>query len=316
MIISASRRTDIPAFYSDWFMNRIREGFLLTRNPFNAKQVRTVSLSPSEVEVIVFWTRNPEKIIKFLPELNEKGFLYYFQYTITGFPKVLEKSVPRPQVAIDTFKRLSDLIGAEKVIWRFDPILISSLVDIEEHERLFEKIATSLQGKTKRVVISFADMYAKVNRNLKKVENLSARDVLEHKENLHKLSSRLVEISKQCGMKIESCSEDVDLSQVGVSHGKCIDDGLIKEIFGVDISSKKDKGQREACGCIESVDIGQYNSCLHGCTYCYATENKELAIKNFDKHDPLSPFLIGSSDGFDLSAIKNKVIQIKQNPLF
>jgi hypothetical protein len=165
MIISASRRTDIPAFFSDWFMNRVREEYLFVRNPYNAKQIKRVSLSPDSVEAIVFWTRNPDKLIPHLAELDSRGHRYYFQYTITGFPRALERSVPRPQVAIETFLRLSDLIGPEKVIWRFDPILISSLVDTAEHERIFAKIASALQGRAKRVVVSFADMYSKVNRN-------------------------------------------------------------------------------------------------------------------------------------------------------
>jgi len=295
MIISASRRTDIPAFYAEWFMNRIREEYLLVRNPFNAKQVRRVSLSPGNVEAIVFWTRNPEKLIPHLDELNDRGHRYYFQYTITGFPRSMERSVPRPQAAIETFSRLSEMIGPDKVIWRFDPILISSLVDIAEHERLFGKIASALRGKTKRVVISFADMYSKVNRNLAKIPNISTRDlVLEHEEALG-LARNLVSIANANDLEVQSCSEEIDLARSGVAHGKCIDDELISRLFNISFKSRKDKGQREACGCIESVDIGQYNSCLHGCAYCYATANKNLAARNYDQHDPLSPFLIGSA---------------------
>ena len=145
MIISASRRTDIPAFYTVWFMNRIRAGFLLSRNPFNAKQVIKVSLSPDSVDAIVFWTRNPDKLIPYFKELDSEGYRYYFQYTITGYPKSIERSVPNPLRAINTFLKVSDLLGAEKIIWRYDPILISNQVDINEHKRLFAKIANLLQ---------------------------------------------------------------------------------------------------------------------------------------------------------------------------
>ncbi|EGQ9189875.1 DUF1848 domain-containing protein, partial [Vibrio cholerae] len=157
MIISASRRTDIPAFYTPWFMNRIRDQFLLTRNPFNANQIRRVSLAPEDVDLFVFWTRNPTMLMTHLDDLDYIGYKYYFQYTITGYPKQLEVNVPRPHRAIDTFCKLSDRIGAEKVIWRYDPILLSNVVDIHEHQRLFEKIARMLEGRTKKVIISFSD---------------------------------------------------------------------------------------------------------------------------------------------------------------
>ncbi|MBB4197641.1 hypothetical protein CCR94_13090 [Rhodoblastus sphagnicola] len=302
MIISASRRTDIPAFYAEWFMNRVREEYLLVRNPFNAKQIRRVSLAPKDVEAIVFWTRNPEKLIKYLDELNCRGHRYYFQYTITGYPRSFERSVPRPQSAIETFIRLSKIVGPDRVIWRFDPILISSLVDIAEHERLFAKIASSLRGNAKRVVISFADIYAKVTRNLAKIPNLSIHDLMAKREEALQLARNLVAIAGVNGLEVQSCSEEIDLSPAGVAHGKCIDDQLISRLFAVSLKTRKDKGQREACGCIESVDIGQYNSCLHGCAYCYATANKELALRNYDRHDPLSPFLIGNAAQGEINA--------------
>lgn len=297
MIISASRRTDIPAFYTPWFMNRIREGFLLTRNPFNANQISRVSLDPNDVDVIVFWTRNPSMLMKHLPELS--SYNYYFQYTITGYPKVLEKTVPRPHRAIKTFIALSDLIGAEKVIWRYDPILLSNEVDIHEHKRLFEKIASLLEGKTKRVVISFADFYKKTKRNLNSIEGLIYSDITHEMNMLHELSIYMSKVAKKYGMVIESCAESIDISDCGIAHGKCIDDNLIKNIFGLSLNGNKDIGQREDCGCIKSIDIGTYNTCMHGCSYCYATFSEKIVANNKAKHDPNSPFLIGGTDGID-----------------
>jgi DNA repair photolyase len=309
MIISASRRTDIPAFYTPWFMNRIREGFLLTRNPFNANQISRVSLDPNDVDVIVFWTRNPSMLMKHLSELSP--YNYYFQYTITGYPKVLEKSVPRTHRAIKTFIELSDLIGADKIIWRYDPILLSNEVDINEHKRLFEKIACLLQGKTKRVVISFSDFYKKTEKNLKLIKGLIYSDITHEMDMLHELSIYLSTVAKKYGMEIESCAENIDISNCGITNGKCIDDGLIKNVFGISLSGKKDAGQREECGCIKSIDIGAYNTCMHGCSYCYATFNKTVVANNKAKHDPNSPFLIGGIDGIERNLLYPAEIQGK-----
>ncbi|ENG9289497.1 DUF1848 domain-containing protein [Vibrio cholerae] len=297
MIISASRRTDIPAFYTPWFMNRVREGFLLTRNPFNAHQIKRISLSPDDVDLFVFWTRNPHMLMRHLPELNQRGYQYYFQYTITGYPKTLESNVPNPNKAIRTFIELSDLIGPEKIIWRYDPILLCNIVDINEHKRLFHKIAHLLAGKTKKVVISFADLYAKTDRNLNKIEALNYTDIIQQPDTLLELVHHMHQIASSVDMEIESCAEEVDVSQAGVRHGKCIDDRLIKNVFGIHLDSQKDSGQREACGCIKSIDIGSYNTCMHGCSYCYATYSQNTVQKNKQKHDSKSPFLIGGTEG-------------------
>ncbi len=309
MIISASRRTDIPAFYTPWFMNRIKERFLLTRNPFNANQIRRVPLNPHDVHAIVFWTRNPSKLMRHLHELDALTYNYYFQYTITGYPKSIEGAVPNPSTAIETFIKLSDAIGKDKVVWRYDPILISNLVDIDEHKRLFLKIASLLAGKTNRVVISFADFYKKTQRNLNSVDGLIYSDITKNMESLLDLSKYMADIATENGMEIQSCAEHVDTTSVGIPHGKCIDDGLIKDVFGLSLSGKKDKGQREECGCIKSVDIGIYNTCLHQCSYCYATFNKKSVINSKKKHDATSPFLIGGIEGVDQSLLVSGEIQ-------
>ncbi len=311
MIISASRRTDIPAFFTPWFMNRLSEGFLLTRNPFNAHQIRRVSLHPNDVDVIVFWTRNPQMLMKHLQELDRLGLRYYFQYTITGYPRTIEANVPNPYKAIETFSSLSELIGADKVVWRYDPILLTNTLDITEHKRLFSKIASSLAGKTKRVVISFSDFYAKTEKNLNKIEGLVYKDILDHRIELLDLCSYMHSVAKTFDMQIESCAEDIDVSDVGINHGKCIDDRLIKDVFGITLDSRKDVGQREACGCIKSVDIGMYNTCMHGCTYCYATFNQKTVLNNKKKHDSKSPFLLGGIEGVDPNLLipNSKIIQ-------
>jgi len=291
MIISASRRTDIPAFYAEWFMNRIKEGYVLTKNPFNANQIKKIPLTPYQVEAIVFWTRNPKPLMKYLDILDEKGFNYYFQYTITGYPRELEKSTPHPHKAIETFIELSDKIGKERVIWRYDPIIFTKYTDYDEHIRLFDKISKMLEGKTNRVVISFADPYRKIT---KKLDAIGYADIVEDKQQLYSLAKKLSEIVESRGIVVESCSEDIDLDFCDIKHGKCIDDKLLESIFDIELHLDKDKNQRKECGCVKSVDIGIYNTCSHGCTYCYATYSDKTVEKNKLLHDPNSPLLIGN----------------------
>ncbi|OLU35347.1 DUF1848 domain-containing protein [Pseudomonas sp. PA27(2017)] len=297
MIISASRRTDIPAFYSDWFMNRVEQGFLLTRNPFNYNQISRVSLKPSDVDAIVFWTRNARRIMPSLNVLDSKGMQYYFQYTVTGYPRLIERSVPQPREAIRTFIELSVRLGAGRVIWRYDPILLSNLVSIHEHKRLFSKIAGMLAGYTDLVVVSFADFYEKTNKNLAKVPGLIFSDVLAQQNELLDLVDFMVRTASDNGMKIESCAEEIDMSALGIPHGKCIDDQRLRKLFNIASRQIKDPGQRLACGCVKSIDIGMYNTCLHGCSYCYATFDHDKTLAQRKQHDPMSPFLIGGVEG-------------------
>lgn len=296
MIISASRRTDIPAFYAEWFMNRIREGYLFVQNPFNAHQFKRVDLSLPNVDVIVFWTKNPEPIIKHLDELTKRRYRYYFQFTLTAYPKVIEPDVPSVAERLRSFKRLSEKIGRDKVIWRFDPITFS---DVTPEQRViddFGRLAKELHGSATRVVISFVDLYKTVQRNLQKLqkkEGLQFYDADRTMKQVQDVAATLAEVARAHSMEIVSCAEKLDLSPVGIEHGKCIDDSLIRRLFGIAVTGRKDPNQREECQCVESQDIGQYNTCTHGCVYCYANFNKTQALKNRALHDPTSPFLVG-----------------------
>lgn len=269
MIVSASRRTDIPAFYSDWFFNRIHEGFLDVRNPFNAHQISRILLSPELVDCIVFWTKNPVPMLKHLGELS--GYAYYVQFTLTGYGRDVEAGLPsKKQVLIPAFQELSRAVGRERVIWRYDPILINAAYTREYHLRAFREIAASLKGYTDRVVISFLDMYRKIEKNMERlgVCGQGTGDMIS-------MAAELAEIARDCGMTVESCAEAVDLSAAGVEHGSCIDRRLIERLTGCRIAAKKDGGQRPECGCAESIDVGAYNTCLNGCAYCYANFDPE-----------------------------------------
>ncbi len=292
MIISASRRTDIPAFFTEWFMQRIREGYCTVANPFNRNQISLVSLDPQNVDVIVFWTKNPRPLLKYLPELNERGYRFYFQYTITGYPRLLEQNVPALDEMIDLFIQIAGDIGRTKVIWRYDPIIISNITDYNYHQRQFAYIAERLAGFTRRVMISMVDDYRKSIAQFKRLQQqgvfISEPAGMEFVD----LMKNIAATARHNGFEIFSCSEKIDLQPFGIQPGKCIDGQYIKSIFGIDVSQQKDPYQRRECGCVRSKDIGAYDTCLHGCNYCYAG-TLESALKNRKNHFIDSPALLG-----------------------
>jgi len=296
MLISASRRTDIPAFYADWFMNRLEAGFVLTRNPFNSRQIRRVELRPDAVEAIVFWTRNPSRLQPHLDRLDALGYRYYFQFTLTGYPRALERATPALPRAIRVFQSLSERLGPERVIWRYDPILLTNLTPPAEHLRLFGFLARVLAGHTRRVVISFADFSSRIAANLRKVPDLTWEDITAQPAQLFELAARLAELARAQGMQIQTCAEALDLGEFGIAQGKCIDEELLGELFDLRLSPAKDPGQRKACRCIRSVDIGAYDSCPHGCIYCYASTRQQATQANYHRHDPRSSFLVGDEN--------------------
>lgn len=293
MIISASRRTDIPAFYADWFINRVRAGYCTTLNPFNKDQVSCISLKPSDVEVIVFWTRNPKPLMRHLQELDDKDYRYYFQYTVMANPRLLDPKSPHVEDSVRTFKALSDQVGPEKVIWRYDPIVLSNQTNPDFHRAKFKAIATELKGYTKRAVISIVDIYKSITSRMRRLESSGMTLIPAEGQHLPDLARSLVEIAASHDMHLVSCAEELDLRPFGVQAGKCIDDELIAEIFGLTVTHKKDPNQREACGCVLSKDIGMYDTCPFNCVYCYATKNFAAVEHNRAQHDPKSPSLIG-----------------------
>lgn len=305
MILSVSRRTDIPAFYSEWFMNRINEGYAYVRNPFNMNQISNVSIKPDIVDCIVFWTKNAKPLMPYLKELDSKGYKYYFQFTINPYGKDLEKNIENKEKIVETFKKLSVQIGAEKVIWRYDPIIVTDKHLTEYHFNEFLKLCNILKGFTHKVVISYMDDYRKVSKNMKgfNIKELSEQDMYE-------IAKGFSDIAKANGLIIESCAEEIDLSSIGIEHGKCIDGDLIEKITGYKIINKdKRDDNRKDCGCMKCIDIGQYDSCTHNCLYCYANVNKDLASRNRKSHNPKSPILFGDFDEANVKCRKDKDIK-------
>ena len=306
MIISASRRTDIPAFYSEWFFNRLKNGFVYVVNPMNLKQISKIELTPKTVDCFVFWTKNPKPMLKRLDELRD--YNYYFQYTITGYQSDVEKGVLNKREVINTFKKLSEKIGKEKVILRYDPIFLSEKYSIDYHCEAFERLCFQLRGYTERCVISFIDLYRKTERNTKILDIIPIT-----MENIMEISKRFASIASKYNISIETCSEAYDLSEYGIKKGKCIDDDIISKVIGYEINVKKDDTQREVCGCVKSIDIGQYNTCKHHCLYCYANFNYKQVEENSKMHDKNYPLLIGKvRDDAKITVRKMKSIKGKR----
>ncbi len=308
MILSVSRRTDIPNYYSDWFLNRVKEGFLYVRNPRNPRQISRIDLSPEGIDAIVFWTKNPANMIDRLEELSE--YPYYFQFTLTGYGTDVEPNLPKKrEELIPIFQRLSEKIGKEKVIWRYDPILISSKYTMDYHLRAFGEIADSLSGYTEKVIISFLDLYAKTKRN---TADLALRQMTENE--MLKLAEGLAGIAKQHRLTVETCAEEADLRSVGIGHASCIDQSLIERILGCKLKGRKDRNQRSACGCMESIDVGAYNTCQNGCKYCYANFDGEKVTQTVSRYRPESPLLCGSVEADD-KITEKKLMSLKDGQL-
>ena len=308
MIISASRRTDIPTYYSNWFFNRIMDGYVLVRNPMNAHQISKIALNPDVVDGIVFWTKNPIPMLNHLNLLRD--YMYYFQFTLNSYAQDVETHVPNKQKhIIPAFKKLSDMIGPDRIIWRYDPIFLNDTYTPEYHIRYFERIAKELSPYTKKCTISFIDFYRNTSKN---VSGLSLRDFPE--ETQKSLAKELAAIAHSYGLLIDTCAEGIELQEYGIEHARCIDDRLLSKLLDCPLDIGKDKSQRLECGCIESIDIGAYNTCRNGCKYCYANYSEKTVCSNFAKHIPNSPLLFGEVGNND-KITERKVMSCKINQI-
>ncbi len=290
VIVSASRATDVPAFYSDWFFDRLGKGYVRWRNPFNGKDSY---VSFADTRFVVFWSKNPAPIIPYLQKLRERGIGCYVQYTLNDYEKEgIESNVPELHHRIDTFKRLVDTLGNGSVVWRFDPLVLTDSVSDESLLEKIANIADRLRGYTEKLVFSFADIasYKKVGRNLMQAG-------IKYKEwdyeSMLSFSENLAELNKSWGFRLATCSEPIALEQFNIEHNRCIDPELIARLAPDDadlqnflFNARTDRGQRKHCGCILSKDIGAYNTCAHGCAYCYANTSPHSALANYRRHSP------------------------------
>lgn len=305
IIISASRSTDIPTFYSDWFVSRWEAGYIKWTNPFNGQPLY---VSFKNTRLVVFWTKNPRPMFKHLDYLDKNIPNYYFQFSLNDYDKEkYEAKVPSVESRIKTFKELSQRLGKKRVVWRYDPLILTKDIDVNELLRRVKNIGDQIHEFTEKLVFSFVDIdiYKKVENNLKKED---VPYIEWTTQNMEEFAKGISQINKDWGLQLGTCSEKIDLDKYGIVHNKCIDDDLMIDLFsqdsqlmdflGVEIKQAdlfsdgeiiktrnlKDKGQREDCGCIMAKDIGAYNTCPHECNYCYANASKEIAKKNYQNY--------------------------------
>lgn len=288
MIVSASRRTDIPAFYAEWFVRRLREGFVLVRNPLHPRQVSRIALSPEGVECLVFWTKNPAAMLDRIAEIDRLGYRSYFLFTLTPYDSGIEPNVPAQAERLAIFRTLAGRVGRERVIWRYDPILFASRYPPDFHRRAFARLAGELAGYTERCIVSFVQMYRKCERNMRGLDLVHppAAQRIELLQDIRRLGAAR-------GIAVQSCAAGPEFAEAGIAPGRCIDGELISRLIGARIVAGKDRNQRKECGCIESIDIGAYNCCPHHCLYCYANSDRATVAANLAAHLPDSPLLYG-----------------------
>lgn len=282
-VISVSRRTDIPAFHVGWFRRRLEAGFAEYRNPFNGKTHR-VSLFPEDVRAYVFWTRNAAPLLPHLTRIDDAGVPYYFLYTLTGYPSFLERGTPPPEQAVGVIGRLARRIGSPRVRWRYDPIILSEEMDAAYHRRNFARLAAALEGMTEVCIISFLDFYGKVKRNLRPLIDAGRLSLkADAPDKWADLAGELAEIGEKHGIRVLACCED---GIVGGAAGKarCVDPVLIAKIAPSD-AALPIRPSRAECGCAASRDIGAYDTCPHGCVYCYANASPAAAVRRYKERE-------------------------------
>jgi len=282
MIISVSRRTDIPAFYSEWFVNRLNEGYCVTRNPMNAKQERRISLLPQDVSGFVFWTKNAAPMLPVLDGLS--AYQWYFQYTITTYGTDIERGLPsKRDIVIPAFREISTRYGAERLVWRYDPILFTQKYTPEYHIRAFTRLCELLSESTRRCVISFVLPYKSIAASMR-----NAGIIVPEQDGRLRLAEALAKIAGEHGIELCACCEAPEIYALGVKPTACINATLL----GL-IDAPRDKNQRAGCNCAASVDLGAYNSCMNGCVYCYANHGDARVRRNFAEHDAAGEALLG-----------------------
>ena len=284
MIINTGMRTDIPAFYAEWFINRIKAGFVLVRNPYRPEYITRYELDPEVVDCIAFCTKNPAPMLPFMSYL--KPFHQYWFVTITPYGKEIEPNVPPKETVMENFKRLSEAVVISCVGWRYDQIFIDGTYTLERHISDFEKMCKTLSGYTKTCVISFIDLYEKVKRNFPEVREVTPDERVE-------IGKAFAEIGKRYGITITACAEGRDLERFGIDCDGCMTKAVFENALGYALNIPKRKSPRVECDCLLGTDIGAYDTCGHLCRYCYANYNRENVARNLKAHDPSSPFLVG-----------------------
>lgn len=309
MILNLSSRTDILAFYTPWLMNRLQAGFVQVRNPYHPQQVSQYELTPEAVDCLVFCTKNPLPLLQY-PELLARlqQFETYFFVTITPYGADVEPMVPDWRRVVQATAQLAEAVGRKRVAWRYDPILLSNKYTVAYHQQIFPQMLKQIAPSVHRCVISFLDRYEKTRRN---APDLFPPDA----EQRNRLAQTIGTAAQQYQLPVSTCAEDMDLQQFGISQEGCLSPVFLAQATDMEWSMNNSKPLRSNCHCLPSRDIGAYNSCPHGCRYCYANYDKQAVAANVRRHNPQSPFLLGGAqpeDDVHLAQVKrNKVQQLR-----
>lgn len=312
MIISCSYKTDIPTFYGEWFMNRLHAGHCKMVNPYG-RQVYRVDLRREAVDGFVFWTKNIGPFLNHLDEVAERGYPFVVQHAINGYPRALEHSVVDAERAVVHMHELRQRFGPRTAVWRYDTTVFTSLTPVDFHRQNFRRLASALEGATDEVVISFAQIYQKTRRNMDcaaREFDFTWQDPADPVK--YELASELAEIAHSHGMQLSMCSQKAYLAP-GVVEARCVDTQRLSDVAGQPVAAKL-KGNRPECGCFASRDIGEYDTCPHGCVYCYAVMNREVALRRFRQHDPNGEFLF-TPDGYAPGADDSDASEMLQGKL-
>lgn len=305
MILNTGARTDTVQYFSEWLLKRFQEGFVYTRNPLFPNKVTKYELSPDKIDLVLFCSKNYKPILPRLQEITSQ-YRTYFHYTITAYGKEIEPGVPSIDESIETLIALSKQVGKERVAWRYDPVLLTKKYTIEVHAKTFEYMARRLAPYIDRCIFSFVEMYKKLERNMPEIIPLTENDQKE-------LAKILGSIANQYNIPIQTCGMNGDYTQYGIQRSGCATLEILGEANHCEFKDLKHKGMREGCHCIESRDIGAYDTCLNGCKYCYANKNPQKAWDNYRVHNPNSPLLFGEIQPTDEIIEGNQKTFLKSN---
>ena len=287
MIISASRRTDIPAFYSEWFVNRLKEGYALAPNPRNSNRISRVELSPKIVDCIVFWTKNPAPMFGRLKDIEEMGYPFITHFTLTPYDCAVESGLPPKTKLLDTLTELAERTSPGRVIWRYDPVVVDGRFSVDWHLERFARMCERLRSHVHRCIVSFVDPYKSIEKDFR---------AMTHEE-VTSIAVGFSQIARNHNIGLSTCAEEVDLNEYGIPNGACVDKKHIEQVIGSRLEVGIDANQRKTCLCAEAVDVGAYDTCPHGCAYCYAVSSRKTAARRLAAHDPAMPMITGHPTG-------------------
>ena len=294
MIVSASRRTDIPSFYSDWFLNRLKEGYALIPNPRNPQRLGRVELSPHSVDCIVFWTKNPGPMLPKFDIIKNLGYKCIVQFTLTPYGNSIECGLPPKAQLLEIFMELAKKMGRQCLVWRYDPVIVDHRFSIQWHLDCFSRMCERLHPYTHRCIISFIDCYKSIEKRFRPTTT----------DAVAAIADGFSCIAQKYGLGLFTCAEEADLDRYGIAHGACIDKSHLEQVIGFPLEAKADPNQRAACLCAEAVDIGAYNTCTHGCAYCYAVSSAKTAARYWKGHDPFAPMITGYPVGDEVVTLR------------